>query len=163
MCAFVWKCFSQCVKIKWPTFPGHSSNCIFLYKNVCHHHPYHHNNNNNNNNNSNNNIIIIIIIIINSITIVIIIIKKLIILVPKHPSTVVSCHERLFENVGIDSTVYTSIGWLNYSLTLWWILGELLSTCSLPLEFGCSPCSKTKRTNRSVCFEAHVYSLPHLW
>ena len=42
------------------------------------------------------------------------------------------------------------------------MLGELPSTCSLPLESGISPCSKTHEMNRPVCLEAHNL-LAHLW
>ena len=54
------------------------------------------------------------------------------------------------------------IGWPYYSLKLPWILGELLSTCSLPLEIGYNLCSKPHEMNRPVCFEAHNYLLAHL-
>ena len=49
-----------------------------------------------------------------------------------------------------DYIAWNSSGyWRNYS-------------CSLPLEIGCSPCSKTKQMNRPVCLEAHNYTLAHL-
>ena len=43
------------------------------------------------------------------------------------------------------------------------MLGELLSSCSLPLEIGISPCSKTHEMNRPACLEAYNYLSPHLW
>ena len=46
-----------------------------------------------------------------------------------------------------------SIGWPDSSLKLWWILGELLSTCSLLLGIGCSLWSKPPKMNRPVCLE----------
>ena len=42
-------------------------------------------------------------------------------------------------------------------------IGELLSTCSLPLEIGCTPFSKTFSINKPVCLEAHNYLLAHFW
>ena len=45
------------------------------------------------------------------------------------------------------------------------MLGELLSTCSLPLEIGCSPCSKTEEifigTSLTVIFFLPICNVKH--
>ena len=63
----------------------------------------------------------------------------------------------------IHSQEHQPTGWPDYSLKLYWILGELLSTCNLPLEIGCTSCSKTYQMIRPVCLETRNYSLAHLW
>ena len=47
------------------------------------------------------------------------------------------------------------IGWPGYNLKLLWILWELLRICNLPLEIGCSPCSKNIKTWTCLNVETH--------
>ena len=74
------------------------------------------------------------------------------------------CSINTFTPEDIWQTTYPyAIGWPDYSPKLRWILGELLSTCSLPLEIGCKTPVPNIWMNRPVCLEAHNYLLAHLW
>ena len=67
------------------------------------------------------------------------------------------------ENFGFWCRNHAAIGWHYSSLKLQWVLEDLFSTCSLPLEIGGSLCFNTYEMNRPVCLEVHNYLLAHLW
>ena len=64
-----------------------------------------------------------------------------------------------FGAIGILQSGATGIGAVGPDLwlKLWWILGVLRSACYLPLEIGCTPCSKTLQMNRPVYLEDHNF------
>ena len=55
------------------------------------------------------------------------------------------------------------VAWPDYSLELYWILGDLMSTCSIPLNIGGTAVSKTFWMNRPVCVKVNNYLLAHRW